>query len=66
MFGYFGLLEPYVTSHKILEEDPAANRGALWLGDYQAALDKVSLLQKGIKTVLSVVSGIDVRYDKRS
>lgn len=66
MFGYFGLLEPYVNCQKILEEDPGSGRGALWLGDYQAALDKVGLKQRGIKTILSVVSGIDVRYDKRS
>lgn len=64
MFGYFGLLEPYVNSHKIIEEDK--NRGALWLGDYKAALDKVELKNKGIKTVISVVSGIDFKYDKGS
>jgi len=41
MFGYFGLLEPYVNCHKVLDEE--GDRGALWLGDYQAALDKVAL-----------------------
>ena len=43
MFGKFGMLEPYINSHKIIEEDPATGRGALWLGDYSSALDKVSL-----------------------
>ena len=64
MFGRFGMLEPYVSCHRILEEDPVGKRGALWLGDYQAALDKVGLKLKGIRTVISVVSGIDLHYDR--
>jgi len=34
MFGRFGMLEPYVNCHKIIEEDIINKRGALWLGDY--------------------------------
>jgi len=34
MFGAFGLLEPYISSHKILDEKYCDNKGALYLGDY--------------------------------
>ena len=44
----------YKAMNVILEEDPTAGTGALWLGDYTAATDKNTLKQKGIKTVLTV------------
>lgn len=36
--------------------------GALWLGDYTAAIDKLVLKEKGIKTVLTTASGLGVSY----
>jgi hypothetical protein len=42
----------------IIEEGP----NALWLGDFTAALDRALLNSKGITTVLTVASGLDISY----
>ena len=41
----------------IIDEDSA---GALWLGDYTAATDRTTLKLKGIRTVLTVASGLNI------
>lgn len=50
----------------ILEEDPIHGHKALWLGNYTAAVDLNNLKLKGIKTVLCVASGIDIKYATNS
>lgn len=34
----------------------------LWLGDFTAALDRTLLDVKGVKTVLTVATGLDIAY----
>jgi hypothetical protein len=46
----------------VLEEDPVAGTGALWLGDFTAAQDKITLKSKGIRTVLTVAQGLNISY----
>ncbi|CAD8111378.1 unnamed protein product [Paramecium sonneborni] len=42
--------------------DQTESQGALWLGDYTAAFNQQLLKQKNIKTVLTVASGLNVKY----
>ncbi|KAL4451109.1 hypothetical protein ABPG74_021431 [Tetrahymena malaccensis] len=58
----FMFLEQYRNMHLILEEDINENKGALWLGDYTAALDKDMLKSKGINTVLTTAQGLTIYY----
>lgn len=44
--------------NQILED----SGNVLWLGDFTAALDRALLDSKGIKTVLTVATGLDVSY----
>ncbi|CAD8199920.1 unnamed protein product [Paramecium pentaurelia] len=46
--------------------DQTENQGALWLGDYTAAINQQLLKQKNIKTVLTVASGLNVKYPPNS
>jgi len=39
--------------HEILDNKETGKTGALWLGDYTAALDKDTLEYRGIRTVLT-------------
>ncbi|CAD8166101.1 unnamed protein product [Paramecium octaurelia] len=48
----------YQQMNPILEEGD----NILWLGDFTAALDRTLLDSKGIKTVLTVATGLDVAY----
>lgn len=50
----------YKSMNPILE--PEGNLGTLWLGDYTAAINQQLLKQKGIKTVLTVASGLNIKY----
>ncbi|EAR92950.2 dual specificity phosphatase domain protein (macronuclear) [Tetrahymena thermophila SB210] len=52
--------------HLILEEDMNEKKGALWLGDYTAALDKDMLKSKGINTVLTTAQGLTIYYPQSS
>ena len=36
--------------------------GGLWLGDYSAALDKKSIANNNIKTVITAATGLKVSY----
>ncbi|KAM3130106.1 hypothetical protein pb186bvf_017812 [Paramecium bursaria] len=60
MFDRFGLLEPYVSCSKIID----VNQGTLYLGDYQSALDIVKLKVHNIKTLISIVTQIDIKYNE--
>lgn len=51
--GRLSFLGSYKNMHIILEEDLSEKKGALWLGDYTAAIDRETLKQKGINTVLT-------------
>lgn len=44
----------------IIDEDSAGGTGALWLGDYTAATDRTTLKLKGIRSVLTVASGLNI------
>ena len=57
------LYTPYQCINKIIEESPQTCQGALWLGDYTAALDKELLKEKQIKTVITTASGLGVHYN---
>ncbi|CAD8096229.1 unnamed protein product [Paramecium primaurelia] len=46
--------------------DQTESQGALWLGDYTAAINQQLLKQKNIKTVLTVASGLNVKYPPNS
>lgn len=48
----------YASMNPILEEGP----NILWLGDCTAAYDRATLDAKGIKTVLTVATGLNVSY----
>lgn len=54
-------MEQYKNMHVILDEENN-NRGALWLGDYTAALDVDTLMQKNIRTVLTTAKGLNMYY----
>lgn len=56
MFRLFD--QSYQQMNIIIEEGP----NALWLGDFTAALDRALLNSKGITTVLTVASGLDISY----
>lgn len=58
----FLMMEQYKSMHEIFPSDNVEKRGALWLGDYKAALDKDFLDYKGIRTVLTAASGLNVSY----
>lgn len=58
MFDRFGLLEPYCPVSEIIKID----NNSLWLGDYSAALDIVNLKVKNIKSILSIIHSIDIKY----
>jgi hypothetical protein len=55
-------VDSYKAMNLILEEDSSLNQGALWLGDYTAANDIQTLKSKGIKTVLCVAAGLNIKY----
>lgn len=44
----------YTSMNLIVESDKENGLGELWLGDRNAARDKVTLRSKGIKTVITV------------
>lgn len=46
--------------NKIIEE--TSSHGSLWLGDFSSAQDYLNLRTKGIKTVLTVASGLNIQY----
>ncbi|CAD8098242.1 unnamed protein product [Paramecium sonneborni] len=48
----------YQQMNQIIEE----SGNVLWLGDFTAALDRTLLDSKGIKTVLTVATGLDISY----
>lgn len=52
----------YKAMNVILEEDSSQGTGALWLGDFTAAQDKITLKSKGIRTVLTVAQGLNISY----
>lgn len=54
------LFSNYSNMNKIVDENN--DNGALWLGDYRAAMDKKQLKEKGIKTVLTTASGLGIQY----
>ncbi|CAK60831.1 unnamed protein product (macronuclear) [Paramecium tetraurelia] len=54
----------YKSMNTIL--DQTESQGALWLGDYTAAINQQLLKQKNIKTVLTVASGLNVKYPPTS
>ncbi|CAD8051873.1 unnamed protein product [Paramecium primaurelia] len=58
MFDRFGLLEPYRSQSEIMR----INDHSIWLGDYSAALDIVNLKVNNIKSVLSIIHSMDVKY----
>lgn len=58
MFDRFGLLEPYRPASEIIKIE----NNSLWLGDYSAALDIVNLKVNNIKSILSVIHSIDIKY----
>ncbi|CAD8077261.1 unnamed protein product [Paramecium sonneborni] len=39
------------------------DRGALWLGDYESALNYEFLKSKGIRTVITVAAGLNLKYE---
>lgn len=48
--------------NKIIEEDSSRNMGALWLGDYQAAIDRSKLQSHNIQTVITTAAGLGIYY----
>ncbi|CAD8073432.1 unnamed protein product [Paramecium primaurelia] len=38
-------------------------RGTLWLGDYESALNLEFLKSKGIRTVITVAAGLNLKYE---
>lgn len=59
----FGFLSNYQHMHKILDEEPENNKGALWLGDVTGAFDIQGLKSRNIKTVLTTASGLGVYFN---
>ncbi|CAD8077984.1 unnamed protein product [Paramecium sonneborni] len=39
------------------------DRGSLWLGDYESALNQEFLKSKGIRTVITVAAGLNLKYE---
>jgi hypothetical protein len=60
MISPFSNIKNYKNMNIILEADPEKNLGALWLGDYTAALDFTTLKNKNIKTVLTTALGLGI------
>lgn len=52
--------EMYRPWHVVLQAENGM--GALWLGDYHAALDKRALNENGIKSVVTAAGGLKVTY----
>ncbi|CAD8113685.1 unnamed protein product [Paramecium sonneborni] len=60
MYRNFG--QSYQAMNIIHEE----NGNQLWLGDYTAAQDKLTLDKKGIRTVLTVASQLNIKYNDQN